>query len=297
MFDMVFTGKRLAEARRQKDMSQMGLAERLGISFQAVSSWERGNAMPDIAKLPDIADILGVSVDYLLGGESKVADGVINGDLPEKVKAGEVSVDDIADVAPVMKPSELDNFAQKVADMAEISDETDGGAKLRISDMKQLLPFLGNEALGKLFESAKEMNDTDALHTLLPFLDEDVVDGCAKEICEEKGASAISAFLPFMSDDCVAEIAGKELEKSGVSAISCLLPFMDEDVIDKLAEKSFAKEGVAGIESVLPFMSDPALWAIAEKELAKNGLANIKILAPFMDDDSLNKLVMKLLRK
>lgn len=269
MFDMVFTGKRLAEARRQKDMTQMELAERLGISFQAVSSWERGNAMPDIAKLPDIADILGVSVDYLLGGESKVANGVINGDLPEKVKAGEVSVDDIADVAPVLKPSELDNFAQKVADMTETSDETDSGTKLRISDMKQLFPFLGDEALGKLFESAKEMNDMDALRILLPFLDEDAVDSCAKEICEEKGVSAISFFLPFMSDGCVAEIAGKELEKNGVSAISSLLPFMDEDVIDKLAEK----------------------------ELTKNGLANIKNLAPFMNDDSLNKLVMKLLRK
>ncbi len=63
MFDTVLTGTKLAEARRARNMTQMELAEKLGISFQAVSSWERGNTMPDIAKLPEIAEILGVSVD------------------------------------------------------------------------------------------------------------------------------------------------------------------------------------------------------------------------------------------
>ena len=85
MFNMQYTASKLAEARRAKDMTQMELAERLGISFQAVSSWERGNTMPDIAKLPEIADILEVSVDELLGGNTKVADGITEGDLPEQI--------------------------------------------------------------------------------------------------------------------------------------------------------------------------------------------------------------------
>ena len=50
MFDTVKIGKRIAELRKKRDMTQFEIADRLGISYQAVSNWERGNSMPDIAK-------------------------------------------------------------------------------------------------------------------------------------------------------------------------------------------------------------------------------------------------------
>lgn len=42
MFDTVKTGKKIAELRKQKDMTQFELADAMGISYQAVSNWERG---------------------------------------------------------------------------------------------------------------------------------------------------------------------------------------------------------------------------------------------------------------
>ena len=42
----------------------------MGVSYQAVSNWERGNSMPDISKLPELAGIFRVSVDSLLAGNS-----------------------------------------------------------------------------------------------------------------------------------------------------------------------------------------------------------------------------------
>ena len=42
MFDTVKIGKKIAELRKKKDMTQFELADRLGISYQAVSNWERG---------------------------------------------------------------------------------------------------------------------------------------------------------------------------------------------------------------------------------------------------------------
>lgn len=42
MFDTVKIGKRIAELRKKRDMTQFELADRLGISYQAVSNWERG---------------------------------------------------------------------------------------------------------------------------------------------------------------------------------------------------------------------------------------------------------------
>jgi len=60
-------GKRISECRQNKHMSQEEMANRLGVTPQAVSKWERGQSLPDVALLADICFVLGVSADYLLG--------------------------------------------------------------------------------------------------------------------------------------------------------------------------------------------------------------------------------------
>lgn len=51
MIDMNRVGKCIKNARTNKNMTQLELADIVGVSYQAVSNWERGNSMPDIAKL------------------------------------------------------------------------------------------------------------------------------------------------------------------------------------------------------------------------------------------------------
>ena len=62
-------GKRIAALRREKSMKQDELAEKLGVTPQAVSKWENDQTCPDISLLPPLAEILGVSVDELLSGK------------------------------------------------------------------------------------------------------------------------------------------------------------------------------------------------------------------------------------
>lgn len=57
---------KIAELRKEKNLSQEQLAEILNTSRQAVSKWERGEAYPDIERLKDLAIFFGVSIDYLL---------------------------------------------------------------------------------------------------------------------------------------------------------------------------------------------------------------------------------------
>ncbi|MBQ2758397.1 MAG: helix-turn-helix transcriptional regulator [Clostridia bacterium] len=57
--------------RKAKGLTQSELGERLGVSFQAVSKWERGETLPDTLLLPDLARVLETSVDYILSGGEK----------------------------------------------------------------------------------------------------------------------------------------------------------------------------------------------------------------------------------
>lgn len=60
-------GYYIAQKRKELGYTQQNLAERLNISFQAVSKWENGTSTPDIALLPQLAQILNTSVDALVG--------------------------------------------------------------------------------------------------------------------------------------------------------------------------------------------------------------------------------------
>ena len=63
--------ERLAKARKDKGFTQSDVAEKLNISFQAVSLWERGETTPEIDKLADIAALYQVSLDWLLTGKTE----------------------------------------------------------------------------------------------------------------------------------------------------------------------------------------------------------------------------------
>lgn len=60
-------GKNIYSKRKELGLTQQELADKLHISFQAVSKWENSGAYPDIVLLPEIAAILGTTVDSLLG--------------------------------------------------------------------------------------------------------------------------------------------------------------------------------------------------------------------------------------
>ena len=63
-------GRRIAENRKRLGMTQDQLAEKLGVTAQAVSKWENDQSCPDITMLPRLAEIFGISTDALLGRDT-----------------------------------------------------------------------------------------------------------------------------------------------------------------------------------------------------------------------------------
>ena len=67
--DQIKIGRFIAESRKKVKLTQIQLAEKLGITDKAISKWETGKSMPDTAIMIQLCDILEISVNELLSGE------------------------------------------------------------------------------------------------------------------------------------------------------------------------------------------------------------------------------------
>ncbi len=67
--DQIKIGRFIAERRKKAGLTQLQLAEKLGITDKAISKWERGLTMPDTSIMLELCDIISISVNELLCGE------------------------------------------------------------------------------------------------------------------------------------------------------------------------------------------------------------------------------------
>ena len=70
--------KNIADLRKKNGMTQAEFAEKLNYSDKAISKWERGESVPDIATLKQIAEMFGVTIDYLLEEDHTKADALMD---------------------------------------------------------------------------------------------------------------------------------------------------------------------------------------------------------------------------
>ena len=76
-------GTMIATLRKEKGMTQLELAEKMGVTDKAVSKWERDLSCPDVSSIPKLAEIFSISVDELMqvkeegkeeAGQSKISE-------------------------------------------------------------------------------------------------------------------------------------------------------------------------------------------------------------------------------
>ena len=244
MFDMKKIGKKISVLRKEANMTQMELADRMGISFQAVSNWERGNSMPDISKLPELAEIFGVTVDELLGEKSALVEAAINDNVEECMKSQNTSAEDVNAVLPILKPDQVSMIVanadrlnwEAIHGMLPFMDEDDVKefalqAQERGEPIGAFLPFMDEDDVKEFALQTREKGES--IGAFLPFLYEDDVKAFALQASE--WGETICTFLPFLSEDDVRDLALQALEKG--ERIECFLPFMDEDDVKELTIK------------------------------------------------------------
>jgi transcriptional regulator with XRE-family HTH domain len=199
-------GKRILNYRKENNMTQMELADMIGISYQAVSSWERGNSMPDIEKIPKLADLFHVSIDELIG-ESRVIKTVLNNSDGEVAK--NFSEEELKEVLPIIKPNQISHIISE-SDMSNIKD------------IKMFLPYMSEEDVKEIAEKAQAEGKDIAAY--LPFMaEEDVKEISMKAYADGKD---VLIYLPFMQEEDVKEITLRAC--SDGKDISLFLKYIDE---------------------------------------------------------------------
>ena len=90
--DQIKIGKFIADCRKTKNLTQMQLAEKLGITDRAISKWETGKSLPDSSIMLELCGTLGITVNDLLSGEVVTMDNYnknLENNLLEMVKQKE----------------------------------------------------------------------------------------------------------------------------------------------------------------------------------------------------------------
>lgn len=164
MFNTKKFGGYLSRLRKKADMTQSKLAEKLAVTRQAVSGYERGDSFPDVSILVLIADIFGVTLDDLINsgeptrGESLILGNVALGNSDVIAE----SVSDIVNLAPFLKPSVLDKLSAGLNKKG-----------IDISYIVSLAEYLNDDSVIALLENTTFNTISDELlEKLMPILDE-----------------------------------------------------------------------------------------------------------------------------
>lgn len=240
-FDMARIGQTIARLRREHNMTQMALADAMGVSFQAVSNWERGQSMPDISKLPELATLFSTTIDELLGRHSPLIERAAEGKLDELPTP---TVEEVAEAAPLLPPKQMDDLTDRLLELPNLPD------------IGELLPFLPMNKVDEIARAHLQQDQT--ISGLLPFMSEDCVDKIAR-IRTQAGLS-IDELLPFLYEDSINELACQQ-DALG-HPIDHFLPFMNENALEKIALSRLQRG--QKITNLLPFVGESLITRLAQ---------------------------------
>ena len=327
MLDARLIGSYISGLRKQADLTQVEMADRLDVSHQAVSKWERGESLPDIGTLLALAELFQTSVDTILnGGSGKNFQGMeplmkdIVDHQPKEaaqlLKEGKVKVDHLIDIAPLTKTSTLREITENLSNphfslnqlisLAPFLDQDALETLLHRSDMgtmeinalTALAPFISSETLANLLNDVDEATlDIKHMIALAPFLD-DAFDPLLNKI--EIGSitwKELARLAPFIESETMGNVIAHHIEEPPtLSVLLHLAPFLEEQ-LDTLIEQ-IETDAITWMDlmHLAPFLNEDSLEHLTKKLNEQNPVSTEAItkLAPFIKRTTLQYLILSL---
>lgn len=162
MFNTHAFGLKLAQLRKNADMTQSDLAERLNVTRQAVSKYEIGDSFPDVTILVTLAEVFGVSVDELIvAGSPTAGEAAILNSLAQGKEPDTATPEDVASLAVWLKPSAVERLTVNLAKQG-----------INVSRLMDIAVYLSDEGTQRLLAETDCAGITpEMLEHLLPFMD------------------------------------------------------------------------------------------------------------------------------
>ena len=283
MFDVKMVAAKLREARIKKNMTQNNLADELGISFQAVSNWERGNSLPDISKYEDLCQILDIDLEYLLGISTDTQTVSKLLDRRKNEISVPITIKEIAPVIPLVPPNELKEVVEDSIDKADIT----------IGEFSMMAPFLDEETINKLSENIAATNISE-LTSIAPFISQHHLDKMSENITATS-ISELTSIAPFVSQPHLDKMC-ECINPSKISELLQIAPFLSPTVFANLVLKTqnYIKISFHELLQITPFLETQALEQIIENvEIGEKDTDRLLDIAPFLSNEAFGKLVRK----
>lgn len=253
MLKLENVGSQISKLRKEKGWTQMELADLMFVSFQAVSNWERGETMPDVSKLMQLADLFHISVDEILNNRrsSQVIMSAVNHEVVEDITFEEIeavapilkteqvehlyntsqldSIESLNVLAPFVSTGLIDSFAKKIY----LESGLDG--------IVSIMPFMSDATLESLVTQSYEKNDLNCIEVTFPFLTCDFLEKIASEKYANEGLTGIMSMLPFLSDETIKSYFDEVIINGKINELQLIAPFVAETEIDILFKQKFIK--------------------------------------------------------
>ena len=224
-------GNQIKSLRLAKGVTQEQLAEALRVTPQAVSKWERGESMPDIAKLPELARLLGVAIDDLLGKSAPLVEGLVQQPAQTYVQQHPLSPENFVHAAPLLKPDQAEPIFEQVQ------------PKMNSDQLRKVLPFLGGQMVDTMLRRACEQGQWDRLTAFAPFASDEAVEA-AYEASAQRPEGPLGGLLPFLKAEKVDALIDQRYAEDGLSEpVKRMLPFAANEELSRLARRNYAEQG------------------------------------------------------
>ena len=288
MFDTQKIGEKIAQFRRKKNMTQMELAEEMSVSFQAVSSWERGSTMPDISRLPQLCDTLGISIDQLLDNSPYLPT------MEQLLEPGEtitkpIPAQHLVELEPVIKPKELSSV---------IHHNKEGVLFDSFYQLLNLIPFLSKEDTESLVRSHRSLiTSINDFAEIAPMLPSELVTEIISTLPQENlNLSTFLLLAPVVNPNMVQHLLEQNPDiLESAENIAQLAPFVPRDYLNLILSQhqfSFSQEELI---MLAPFVEQSVLERLLEENLPEiQSIDDLIELAPFISSQFLHKMMQTL---
>ncbi len=263
MFDTRIVGKTIRSRRMERNMTQMDLADAMGVSYQAVSNWERGNSAPDIGKLEQLCSVLGISIGELLDARNQETAVV------QKVLTREpVTMEEVTLIAPILPPQHVEEQVSK-AEKGTVTKEV----------LSILAPYLDEEALLEMARAADLRSLRDYVE-IAPFLSQEALDTLVRQApMDWDGIEKLAVYLGDDTLDYLIHGMGGTIDEN---VLKKLAVYLSEKALDELTDKCIAAGTLEVMAKAAVYLSSESISKLAKACIQSQDLETLKKIAVYL---------------